>query len=100
DAGGSDITEVSVTKPFFGPKGEMLGVAGADISLEQMRISASYLRLRSVESQDGDYAFLVSKRGRIIAHPDQKLMLRKDYPGAEASALPDGQLAARQAKGL
>src|SRR5882672_2323817 len=73
DRGGSDITMVSITKPFFAADGAFLGVAGADISLEQIRLFASYLRLRSggIESADGDYAFLVSRRGRIISHPDE-----------------------------
>ncbi len=102
DRGGSNITMVSITKPFFAPDGGLLGVAGADISLEQLRLFASYLRLHSggVESADGDYAFLVSRRGRIISHPDEKLMLRADFPGEDASRLPDGQFVASQPSGF
>src|SRR5262249_13099741 len=93
DRGGSNITVVSITKPFFASDGSLLGVAGAHISLEQLRLFASYLRLRSggVESANGDYAFLVSRKGRIISHPDEKLMLRADFPGEDASRLPDGK---------
>ena len=102
DRGGSNITMVRITKPFFAPDGGLLGVAGADISLEQLRLFASYLRLRSggIESADGDYAFLVSRRGRIISHPDEKLMLRADFPGEDASQLPDGKFVARQSTGF
>jgi PAS domain S-box-containing protein len=102
DAGGSNITMVSITKPFFGPDGKLRGVAGADISLEQLRLFASYLRLRSGSgnSNDGDYAFLVSKRGRIISHPNEKLMLRDDYPGEDASLLPEGKFVVRSPAGF
>jgi PAS domain S-box-containing protein len=102
DSGGSNITLVSITKPFFDSKGGLEGVAGADISLEQLRLFSTYLHLRSggVESGDGDYAFLVSKRGKIISHPDEKLMLRADFPGEDASSLPDGKFVVQQPSGF
>ncbi|MEO7653175.1 MAG: cache domain-containing protein, partial [Bryobacteraceae bacterium] len=49
DEGGSNITVVSVTKPFVDSAGNFLGVAGADISLELVRLFTSYLRLHMGE---------------------------------------------------
>jgi PAS domain S-box-containing protein len=102
DRGGSNITMVSVAKPFFNSNGDLLGVAGVDVSLDLIRVFASYLHLRSGENQgsDGDYAFLVSREGRIIAHPDERLMPREDFRGAEARSLPDGKFVVGQASGF
>ena len=102
DRGGSNITMVSVAKPFFSSEGDLLGVAGVDVSLELIRLFASYLHLRSGETQssNGDYAFLVSRQGRIIAHPDERLMPREDFHGAEANSLPDGKFVLGQPSGF
>jgi PAS domain S-box-containing protein len=102
DRGGSNITMVSVAKPFFSSDGDLLGVAGVDVSLELIRLFASYLHLRSGETQgsNGDYAFLVSRQGRIIAHLDERLMPREDFRGAEASSLPDGKFVIGQPSGF
>src|SRR5579864_5155087 len=102
DHGGSNITMVSVAKPFFNANGDLLGVAGVDVSLELIRLFASYLHLRSGEAQssNGDYAFLVSRQGRIIAHPDERLMPREDYRGADAGSLPDGKFVVAQPSGF
>jgi PAS domain S-box-containing protein len=102
DRGGSNITMVSVAKPLFSSEGDLLGVAGVDVSLELIRLFASYLHLRSGETQgsNGDYAFLVSRQGRIIAHPDERLMPREDFRGADASSLPDGKFVIGQPSGF
>src|SRR5260370_15458443 len=101
DRGGSNITMVSIAKPFFDAKGDLLGVAGVDVSLELIRLFASYLRLRSGDTQgaDGDYAFLVSREGKIIAHPDERLMPREDFKGADAGSLPDGKFVVAKPNG-
>jgi signal transduction histidine kinase/CheY-like chemotaxis protein len=41
----------------------------------------------------------VSRSGRIITHPDQRLMLRPDFPGADVTSLADGRLVAGSAEG-
>src|SRR4030095_15831995 len=38
--------------------------------------------------------------GRIISHPDEKLMLRADFPGEDASRLPAGKFVALKATGV
>jgi PAS domain S-box-containing protein len=102
DKGGSNITMVSVTRPFFAADGSLLGVAGADISIDLIRRLAGHLRLRPghTAGSDGDYAFLVSKSGRIIAHPNEKLMPNENSPGADAGSLPDGRFVVRQPSGF
>ena len=102
DRGGSNITMVSVAKPFVNANGDLLGVAGVDVSLDLIRVFASYLHLRNgqPQSSDGDYAFLVSRQGKIIAHPDERLMPREDFGGADASSLPDGKFVVAQASGF
>ena len=102
DRGGSNITMVSVAKPFFDATGDLLGVAGVDVSLDLIRVFASYLHLRNgqPQSSDGDYAFLVSRQGKIIAHPDERLMPREDFRGADASSLPDGKFVVGQPSGF
>src|ERR1019366_9337098 len=64
-----------------------------DVSLDLIRLFSSYLHLRSgdLSGSDGDYSFLVSRNGKIIAHPDEKLMPREGLPAADASGLPDGK---------
>jgi PAS domain S-box-containing protein len=102
DRGGSNITMVSVAKPFFNANGDLLGVAGVDVSLDLIRVFASYLHLRNgqPQSSDGDYAFLVSRQGKIIAHPDEKLMPRDGFRGADAGSLPDGKFVVGQPSGF
>ncbi|MFM8717234.1 MAG: ATP-binding protein, partial [Spartobacteria bacterium] len=87
-----------------GKNKEFLGVAGADISLEQVQRMVNRIRLRfqsdnSGEQNEEQLAYLVSREGRIIAHPEPTLMLRKDFPGANLSTLPAGKEIARQAEG-
>jgi len=102
DRGGSDITMVSITKPFFDPQGRLLGVAGADVSLALIRMFTGYLHLGAgvATGAEGDYAFLIGKQNRIIAHPDEKLMPRENFAGAEAVGMVDGKLALARPTGF
>ena len=95
DEGAGNASMVSLTIPVIGKDKEFLGVAGADLDLEEVQsmVSRSRIGLGSAESRDkavSQLAYLVSRSGRIIAHPDETLMLRKDFPGAEVSTLPAG----------
>jgi PAS domain S-box-containing protein len=102
DRGGSNITMVSIAKPFFDTNSNLLGVAGVDVSIELIRVFTSYLHLHSglAENNDGDYAFLVSRQGKIIAHPDENLMPREGFPGADAGTLPDGRFVVGKPSGF
>jgi signal transduction histidine kinase len=104
DEGAGNTSMVSLTAPVTGKNNEFLGVAGADISLEQVQRMVNRIHIRFQTDRDGEkggeqIAYLVSRRGRIIAHPEPTLMLRKDFPGADLSTLPAGKEIARQAEG-
>jgi len=85
DDGGSNITMVSVTRPVNDTAGRFLAVAGADISLEGIQ--------RHLKSSVGE-VYLVSRSGRVIAHPNSDLRARKGYPGEELRNLPGGTIVA------
>ena len=87
DEGGSDIAMVSVTRPVRDAGGRFIGVAGADLSLQNISRRARVARGEIV---------LVSRAGRVISHPDARLMLRKGYAGEELKNLPGGAQVAAQ----
>jgi PAS domain S-box-containing protein len=99
DRGGSNTLLVSVSKPFFNPADAPLGVAGADLSLDIIQAITSQLRFRPGSKAAGDYAFLVSRSGRIISHPDSGLMMSRVKAGATLSDLPEGHLIAGRPEG-
>jgi hypothetical protein len=81
DDGGSNITMVSVTRPVNDAAGRFFAVAGADISLEDIQ--------KHLKSSVGEM-YLVSREGRVIAHPKAELRVRKGYAGDELRNLPGG----------
>ena len=103
DAGGSNITMVSATVPVYGERGALIGVAGADLSLNRLGPYLGALRLRAEADEysghAGEHAYLVSRSGKIISHPNEALMLRPDFPGADVTTLADGRLVARSPEG-
>ena len=104
DEGGSEITMVTYAVPMFDAASKFLGVATADLSLDRIRAMVRAARLRgAAESGRGgmhEYAYLVSHAGRIIVHPNEELMVRKGFPGAELSSRPAGDLIAAKAEGF
>lgn len=63
-----DVVMTTYTVPFyktFNGKKRFMGIIGVDLSLSWLQKSVSSLKLN-----DGGYAFLISKFGRIITHPD------------------------------
>lgn len=96
DDGGSNITMVSLNAPVVGEDGQYIGTAGADVALDHMMSILSAIRLRTGEGKaqagSSEYTYLVSRGGKIIAHPDRSLMLSKDSPGEDVGNLPDGRL--------
>ncbi|HTW68226.1 MAG TPA: response regulator [Bryobacteraceae bacterium] len=108
DTGGSNAEIVSVTVPFYSPSGKFGGVAGADLSLDLIRAIVTSLRFRpdkmgNANSGNGtsdyrkqDYSFLISRSGRIMAHPNDALSMSQNFPGADVRTVPAGpQIAAR-----
>lgn len=90
DDGGSNITMVSVTRPVTDAGGRFFAVAGADISLEDIQ--------KHLKSTVGEM-YLVSRGGRVIAHPNAQLRVRKGYPGEELRNLPGGGTVANAPSG-
>jgi signal transduction histidine kinase/CheY-like chemotaxis protein len=96
DDGGSNITMVSLTAPMVASDGSYLGTAGADVALDHLLKIVQNLHFRSAQTSDdrssSEYAYLVSRDGRIIAHPNHDLMLRKGFAGEDVRNLPGGSL--------
>ena len=103
DDGGSDITMVSLNAPIIAEDGRYIGTAGADLSLDRMMAILKGIHLRSLADRVGqastEYTYVVSRAGKIIAHPDAGLMLQKDQSGKDVRDLQDGALVAARANG-
>ena len=69
DRDGSHKTLLSVTKPFFDTDNRKVGVAGADLALDLIQAIVSQIRFRPGEKDAGEYAFLISRAGKVISHP-------------------------------
>ena len=104
DEGGSEITMVTLAVPVVDTSSNFIGVATADLSLDRIREMVRASRLvRAKESGragESEFGFLVSRKGRIVAHPDERLMLSKGFPGAELASLPGGAAVAAKPEGF
>ena len=105
DEGAGNISMVSLTVPVFDEATNFVGIAGADLSLDRIRHMVQAIRLGETNETAGraavnEYAFLVSRSGNVVAHPDAQLMLRKGFPGADLASLPGGKAIAAQREGF
>jgi PAS domain S-box-containing protein len=101
DEGAGNISMVSLTMPVFDKATNFIGVAGADLALDRIREMVRAARpLESGRVGTNAFACLVSRTGKIIAHPNEELMLRKDYAGADLTSRPGGQLVAATPEGF
>ncbi|MFM1942620.1 MAG: hypothetical protein RI897_1602 [Verrucomicrobiota bacterium] len=93
DAGGSKVTMLSINAPILGADGTFYGISGVDISLADLRQLIKKIDI-SIEGegagQASDFAYILSPKGVIIAHPDPSLMIGEGNPGANISQLPPG----------
>ena len=108
DAGGSNAEIVSVTIPFYTAAGKFSGVAGADLSLDLIRAIVTSIRFRPDKANNAnasgntdyhtrDYSFLISRSGRIMAHPNEALSMNENFAGADVKTVPGGKdIAARR----
>jgi len=92
DAGGSDVTMLSVNAPILGPDGVFHGISGIDITLDAVSemMGEVNLDLAGEREGEGDFAYLLSAQGRVISHPDVSLMIGEENPGADVADLPGG----------
>ncbi|HUK82805.1 MAG TPA: response regulator [Verrucomicrobiae bacterium] len=104
DEGGSEIAMVTLSVPMFDATSNFFGVATVDLSLDRLRAMVRASRLRGAEesgrSGTNEFAYLVSQSGKIIAHPDEELMLRKGFPGADVKTRPGGEVIAAKPEGF
>jgi methyl-accepting chemotaxis protein len=90
DEGGGNTSMVSLSHPCFDERRNLVAVSGVDVELARIYGLVSEIQNSGSGSRDAGFAFLVSGSGRIIAHPDTKLMLGKGNPGARVADLPEG----------
>lgn len=90
DAGASNIAMVSLTRAILDSKGVFVGVAGTDLALDQIR--ETVVAAQSELGYGNGYFYLVSRSGRVIAHPDERLQVSKTSAGAMLAELPEGKL--------
>jgi two-component system sensor histidine kinase/response regulator len=101
DEGAGNISMVSLTLPVFDASANFIGVAGVDLALD--RIRELVRGARPIESGRGStnaFACLISRTGKMIAHPNAELMLRKGYEGADVSSQPGGRTIAATPEGF
>jgi serine phosphatase RsbU (regulator of sigma subunit) len=104
DEDGSEISLLTISAPAHDAHGEFIGVAGTDISVRHLQKIIDRIRLRGSDKHEpgslfGEYAYLVSGRGKIISHPNPALVLRRDSEGAHVRDLPDGRFVAAEGEG-
>ncbi len=99
DRSDSSTLVVSVTKAFYDKSERPMGVAGADLSLDLIQAITSQLRFRPGTSSKGEYAFLVSRSGLLISHPDASLIMQRGSQGTPVTKLPGGQEVGKTAEG-
>lgn len=93
DEGGSDVTMFSVNAPIIDGQGTFHGIAGIDVTLDDMRerMTEVDLILEEKSGVEDDFAYLLSAKGKVVAHPDNSLMLGEGREGADAWDLPGGE---------
>ncbi len=101
DEGAGNVSMVSLTTPVFDAATNFIGVAGVDLALDRIRelVRAAHLA-ESGRGNTNDFAYLVSRAGKVIAHPKEELMLRKGFAGADLTTRPGGQFVAAQPEGF
>jgi two-component system sensor histidine kinase/response regulator len=101
DEGAGNISMVSLTTPVFDAATNFIGVAGADLALDRIREMVRAVRLaEGGRGGTNEFAYLVSHTGKIIAHHEEALMLRKGFAGADLTSRPGGQLVAAKPEGF
>ncbi|WP_031385471.1 SpoIIE family protein phosphatase [Desulfonatronum thiodismutans] len=95
DEGGGNVLMSTFSAPFYRQTDagrEFRGVVTADVSLE-----ALVERISSVSLYETGYAFLISRNGKFVAHPDQHRIMRQSvFSVAEEMNLPELRLIGRE----
>jgi len=72
DEGGGDVIMTTFSVPFFNPDSSVRGIVTVDVDLEQLRNTAA-----GVKAGRSGYAFVVSRNGTMIVHPDSMYIMRE-----------------------
>ena len=109
DAGGSNVTMLTISLPTYAENGELIGIATTDLALDAVADIVSGLKVNEDPVlRQSEYGILISSEGNIITHPNQSLMLRAndagdgEVQGARIETLVDeaGPEIARAASGI
>jgi len=76
DEGGGDAWMVTYSAPFLRASGEaeeLRGIATADVSLDWL-----HEQVRGIRVGQTGYGVILSEAGRVISHPDENLMRRRE----------------------
>jgi serine phosphatase RsbU (regulator of sigma subunit)/anti-sigma regulatory factor (Ser/Thr protein kinase) len=98
DEGRAKSTMITFTVPVYDAARTVVGMAGADVTLDQFTTIISGLQEAGPEASA--YAYLVDRAGRIVIHPSTRLMLRRGFAGADVRALPEGEVVAARPRGF
>jgi sigma-B regulation protein RsbU (phosphoserine phosphatase) len=71
DEGGGGVLMATYSVPISDAHGRTLGIATADVALEWLQVL-----LRGIKVGRSGYAFLVSRAGDIVTHPDARLAMK------------------------
>lgn len=71
---------VTIAAPMRGPSGEIAGVCGADITIEEL------VNVVNALEEEGGYGFLVDSSGCFVAHPNQDFLPAENTATAVADA--------------
>jgi signal transduction histidine kinase/CheY-like chemotaxis protein len=102
DAGGSNITMVSITFPVL-LDGNFVGVSGVDVPLTEisglMRTIHERVESRREAAGAGGFIYLASGQGRLMVHPNPDLIVRDGFAGVSLDTLPEGARLAGEKEG-
>ncbi len=82
DAGGSNVTMVTISQPVYTPESQLIGIATTDLALAEINQIVQQLKVSdSPVLQSREYGFLTSRAGNLIVHPNTEWMLRPNAAG-------------------
>jgi sigma-B regulation protein RsbU (phosphoserine phosphatase) len=92
DEGGGGVLMATYSVPVRGADGRLLGVATADVALEWLQ------RLMSgIKAGPTGYAFLLSRSGGIVTHPDARFAMKRGLAAVAAERRDPGLVLLAQA---
>ncbi len=77
DAGGSNVTMVTISHPVYTPDRQLIGIATVDLELQEINQVVQQIKVSDdPQQQRWEYGFLASREGNLIVHPRTEWMLR------------------------